>query len=224
MQVQEGKPPKFKAPSGPPTSSDCRECGDRLHMAGPMWGGSLHDKSFVSKLLTHVQGSKDAYKTSPRMEGMLTVVQEELETPFYFSPQKLSRVLHCETPQIAHLSSALLNAGHKISASHALPGSIKTDADRSLIWDIMRSWVKAKAPVKEDRIKENTPQQRILAKEIKHEASFEPHPDAVPPSRKIKLVRYQQNPEPNWGPKARAGGKAAVAVPDTDDTKMDQTI
>jgi tRNA (guanine26-N2/guanine27-N2)-dimethyltransferase len=30
------------------------------------------------------------------------------------------------------------------------------------------------------------------------------HPDANPPSRKYKLVRYQENPEKFWGPKARA--------------------
>nr|CAG8532165.1 6388_t:CDS:10 [Entrophospora candida] len=31
-----------------------------------------------------------------------------------------------------------------------------------------------------------------------------------PPSRKIKLVRYQQNPEKNWGPKPRALGKRKI--------------
>lgn len=38
-------------------------------------------------------------------------------------------------------------------------------------------------------------------------ADFKIHKDAEPPSRKIKLVRYQQNPEKNWGPKPRASGK-----------------
>jgi tRNA (guanine26-N2/guanine27-N2)-dimethyltransferase len=38
-------------------------------------------------------------------------------------------------------------------------------------------------------------------------ADFKIHKGAEPPSRKIKLVRYQQNPERNWGPKPRASGK-----------------
>jgi tRNA (guanine26-N2/guanine27-N2)-dimethyltransferase len=37
--------------------------------------------------------------------------------------------------------------------------------------------------------------------------NFTEHPDADPESRKIKLVRFQKNPEKYWGPKARAGTK-----------------
>jgi hypothetical protein len=36
------------------------------------------------------------------------------------------------------------------------------------------------------------------------EANFNSHPLAVTQSSKVKLVRYQQNPTPNWGPAARA--------------------
>ena len=39
------------------------------------------------------------------------------------------------------LSSALLNKGYKVSASHAMAGSVKTDAPMDVIWDVMRSWV-----------------------------------------------------------------------------------
>ena len=36
------------------------------------------------------------------------------------------------------------------------------------------------------------------------DVSFEIRNDANPPSRQSKLVRFPGNPEPNWGPKARA--------------------
>ena len=36
------------------------------------------------------------------------------------------------------------------------------------------------------------------------EANFTSHPMTVTQSSKVKLVRYQQNPTPNWGPAARA--------------------
>jgi tRNA (guanine26-N2/guanine27-N2)-dimethyltransferase len=45
---------------------------------------------------------------------------------------------------------------------------------------------------------------------ISFEANFEKHPQSEPPSQKIKLVRYQENPEKNWGPKARAKGARGV--------------
>ena len=33
---------------------------------------------------------------------------------------------------------------------------------------------------------------------------FTPHPQANPESREKNLRRFQINPEPNWGPKARS--------------------
>jgi tRNA (guanine26-N2/guanine27-N2)-dimethyltransferase len=36
------------------------------------------------------------------------------------------------------------------------------------------------------------------------EANFTSHPLTVTQSSKVKLVRYQQNPTPNWGPAVRA--------------------
>ena len=36
------------------------------------------------------------------------------------------------------------------------------------------------------------------------EANFISHPLTVTQSSKVKLVRYQQNPTPNWGPAAKA--------------------
>ena len=35
-------------------------------------------------------------------------------------------------------------------------------------------------------------------------ASFAIRKDANPPSRLLKLARFPENPEANWGPKARA--------------------
>ena len=41
------------------------------------------------------------------------------------------------------------------------------------------------------------------------EANFTHHPKSVTQSSKVKLVRYQHNPAPNWGPgtKAKSGTK-----------------
>ena len=40
-------------------------------------------------------------------------------------------------------------------------------------------------------------------------ANFTHHPKSVTQSSKVKLVRYQHNPAPNWGPgtKAKSGTK-----------------
>ncbi len=36
------------------------------------------------------------------------------------------------------------------------------------------------------------------------EANFSKHPDANPPSRRMKLCRFPANPIDNWGPLAKA--------------------
>lgn len=54
----------------------------------------------------------------------------------------------------------------------------------------------------------------LLEKECITQISFEEHPDANPKSRKDKLLRFQVNPEPHWGPKARATRKAATEAQD----------
>lgn len=38
--------------------------------------------------------------------------------------------------------SALLNAGYKVSFSHANKTSIKTNASNDIIWDVVRAWEK----------------------------------------------------------------------------------
>lgn len=60
-------------------------------------------------------------------------------------------------------------------------------------------------PVVMKNIGEHSPARKILAQPPKFEADFTRHKEAIPPSKNIKLVRYQVNPTPNWGPKARAG-------------------
>ncbi|KAF7793124.1 hypothetical protein EIP86_004233 [Pleurotus ostreatoroseus] len=193
----------YKVHAGPPVSNHCPECNSVLHIAGPMWAGPLHDKEFVSKVLEHVENNEDSYGTVTRMKGMLTVAKEELPTPFYFTPSKVAGMFHCECPPLDDVASAILHAGYDISRSHACAGSLKTTATRADIHDIFRSWVK-KHPVRMDKISETSPARVLLAKEPKSEANFAHHPKSVTSSSKVKLVRYQQNPLPNWGPAAKA--------------------
>ncbi|KNZ71784.1 N(2),N(2)-dimethylguanosine tRNA methyltransferase [Termitomyces sp. J132] len=195
----------FKIQNGPGVAQKCPECDSALHMAGPMWSGPLHDSKFVSKVLDHLEANQDKYGTAVRMKGMLTVAQEELDVPFYFTPARIASSFHCITPTLEEIASALLHAGHKISRSHACAGSLKTTATREDVHNVFRSWIKLK-PVKMENISENSPARRLLAKEPSFEANFKRHPDSVTPSGKMKLVRYQENPTSHWGPGTKAVG------------------
>ncbi|KAL9007475.1 MAG: hypothetical protein Q9173_007268 [Seirophora scorigena] len=63
---------------GPTATPRCEHCGFKTHVAGPMWGGPLHNPHFISRIL-NLLPSLDAkvYATIPRIEGMLTLALNE---------------------------------------------------------------------------------------------------------------------------------------------------
>lgn len=87
--------------------------------------------------------------------------------PFFFFPSALSKVLHTPAPGEALIKGALRRAGYRATRSHCKPGTIKTDAPWSFIWEMMREWVRQKAPVKKGLIKEGTPGWKIMGEEIR---------------------------------------------------------
>ncbi|KAJ8263832.1 hypothetical protein GJAV_G00141800 [Gymnothorax javanicus] len=133
----------------------------------------------------------------------------------YYTLDNLSSTIHCNTPPLLQVRSALLHAGFRVSLSHACKNALKTDAPPAVLWDIMRCWEKSN-PVKRERLSETSPAFRILSSEPSLQACFEIREDANPQSRRRHLVRFQENPQANWGPKARAkeGGGISSALED----------
>ena len=84
--------------------------------------------------------------------------------PFYVIPSALAKVLHCVAPSAAAFRGALIGLDFRVTRSHTKPGSIRTDAPWDVIWEIMREWVRQKAPVKADVIKRGTAGWGIMQK------------------------------------------------------------
>lgn len=198
---------KYSLPNGPAVGETCAHCGQRHHMGGPIWNGPIHDKAFVRRLITLMKKSMDKFQTSKRMLGMLSVIDEELtDVPLYYTLSSLCNRVHCTTIPLKEFRSALLNAGFEVSLSHCASNSIKTNAPISVVWDIMRCWVKTH-PVAEKRLLSDPVCANLLKKEPEFIANFDVHPDAVPESIKNGLLRFQLNPAPNWGPGCRSSPK-----------------
>lgn len=203
--IEEGRSKKYPPALGPPTGPSCDQCGGKFHLGGPIWKEPIHNAEFVKKLLESVKEQSGLFRTSERIIGLLSVIEEELpECPLYYTVDHLCGVLHCSTPSLVQIRSAVMEAGYRASSSHACRTALKTDAPHNVIWDIMRCWEKLN-PVK--RKKENSPGTAILSKEPVIQVSFDAKPGANPASRQNKLLRYQENPEANWGPKPRAKRK-----------------
>jgi tRNA (guanine26-N2/guanine27-N2)-dimethyltransferase len=125
---------------------------------------------------------------------MLAVVSEELpDVPFYYVQDRLCAITKLAPGKLTHFRSALLNAGYRVSLSHAHKLALKTDAPNDFIWDMVRAWEKDN-PAKRDNLEG-------VAKAIIVEATepfmndhnvvidFTDHPDANPPSRTAQLKR-----------------------------------
>ncbi|KAL8928995.1 MAG: hypothetical protein Q9208_001438 [Pyrenodesmia sp. 3 TL-2023] len=179
---------------GPSATPECEHCGFKTHLAGPMWGGPLHNPHFISRILDLLPSlDPKVYATIPRIEGMLTLALDETlfkesptpvspnppstepfpaldpalrdPHPFFFNPSTLSRTLHCSRPSDAQWRGALLGLGYRTTRSHTETGSIRTDAPWDIIWEIMREWVRQKHPIKEGAITKGMAGWAILQKD-----------------------------------------------------------
>ncbi|KAH0629648.1 hypothetical protein JD844_011877 [Phrynosoma platyrhinos] len=204
----------YKAACGPPVGPSCEHCHQRHQLAGPLWAEPLHDVGFVQQVLSAVGNNPGRFQTSRRIQGILSMVLEELsDVPLYYTLDNLSKTVHCNSPSLLQFRSALLHAGYRVSLSHACKSAIKTDAPPP---------VEKLNPVKRERLTESSPAARILSVEPKLQASFTVRADANPSSRKQGLKRFQLNPEPFWGPKARAKAGATVHLGTNAVTPMKQ--
>ena len=149
------------------------------------------------------------------------------EHPFYLVPNALAGIMHCKVPTENAFRGALMHLGYRATRSHAKAGSIKTNAPWSIIWHVMREWVRQHAPVKESSIKEGTVAWALLNNKGDSQkngadgadpantspanvvVNFDEALGAGKKTGRRKLRRYQQNPRPNWGPMSRA--KASTA-------------
>lgn len=195
---------------GPVAPEKCLFCGTFHHIAGPMWGGPIHNEKFIDTMLDiHKTLDPQVYHTISRMEGMLTLARDELkDVPFYFNPQNLASVVRSSSPPHRKILSAICNAGYRVSSTHALAGGIKTDAPYAVIWDILRQWIKEEHNGEISKnLKAGSPGTGIVKSlETSIIVSFADHARALELERlkKSKVVRFQVNPTKNWGPKSKA--------------------
>ena len=85
--------------------------------------------------------------------------------PFFFLPSSLARVLHCVSPSDAAIRGALTGLGYRTTRSHTKAGSICTDAPWSIIWEVMREWVRQMSPIKEGVLKKGMAGWEIMQKD-----------------------------------------------------------
>lgn len=213
---------KYSVAQGPPVDHKCKFCGGTYLLAGPMYGGALHNEEFINEVLRinkeeHAD-MDDTYGTRKRIEGMLTLAKNELtDAPFYFSPNMVSSIIKLQVPALKKVSAGLGSLGYECSMTHAQPSSLKTNAPWEAVWYVMSQCDDTKKDISKMNVKAAgykilKDMDNWLPKEDdehklfdKSNLSFEENEQSgkVEKLRKLKIVKYQENPTKNWGPKAR---------------------
>lgn len=230
---------KYQTPKSVINRDNCEFCQSNINIAGPMYGGEIHNHQFINKILeVNEKSSNDIYKTRERIKGMLTLAKNELSEPFYFNLNQISSFFKSPPISINEFNNALGNLGYKISLTHAKKNCIKTDAPWEVILMINKCWlIKNNLQLVKDfddgklgktdkniekikLIKENNSNNinlnenmigyKILNSlqqmDLQLEVDFDKENDEsikVKKLRNLKMVRYQENPSKNWGPKAK---------------------
>ena len=142
--------------------------------------------------------------TRDRLRGLLTSCIEELpDAPLYYVLSGLANCIKSSVPPLLEFKSAIVNAGYRVSGHHKEPNAIKTDAPTSVMWDIMRAWVKRRPLSKPPA--PGSAAEKILSVEPSIAVDFS-RPLIVHRMKQTfaNATRFPQNPEKNWGPKPRA--------------------
>lgn len=70
---------KYSIAQAPSVDRFCEHCGSKMHVAGPMWGGPLHNPAFIEKVLDDVENiDEEVHQTKQRVEGVLNTALDEL--------------------------------------------------------------------------------------------------------------------------------------------------
>lgn len=115
--------------------------------------------------------TSDQLSTNPALIPRLPPQTIDL-APFFFIPSTFAKVVHTSTPPEDALRGAIRHLGYRVTRSHCKPGSFKTNAPFSILWEIMREWVRQRSPIKEGKVREGTPGHRILARMRGTERNF----------------------------------------------------
>lgn len=175
---------------------DCEICGGSIKMGGPYWNQPIQDKDFALFALDHVEKNQKLYSTHKRMISFLTLLSNELPTPFFYDLPTISSKLKVNCIPNTIIRSAILNSGFKYSYTHCDPNGIKTDAPVQFLYEANAHYHKEKnGKIEKDSLLEK------MLNESKYKFDFKLREETKKDKEKPLFL---PNPEPNWGPKSRA--------------------
>jgi tRNA (guanine26-N2/guanine27-N2)-dimethyltransferase len=208
----------------------CTICQGAMAVGGPIWAGPLADVDVCKSILEEIDGGAGAFQARDRVDALVRVAAEEVQdAPLFMQLNAMCGVIKTNAPPAAALRTYLASHGYSVSQSHTDPLALKTDAPPELLWDLLRVWAKQAKPGKAKREETGdaasaagvkTAGERLLAVEptlvrcedvdftIKRDQYVRSQTGAA---QGKTAPRFLPNPEPYWGPKARAQPRKGAA-------------
>jgi tRNA (guanine26-N2/guanine27-N2)-dimethyltransferase len=171
---------------------------------------SVNDCVTQFQRLARSDQNGDGEKTPAPKELIPIIPPETIDhCPFFFNPSTLSKVVHCQAPSDAAIRGAIRGLGYRVTRSHCQPGSIKTNAPWTVIWEIMREWVRQHSPIREGAIRENSAGWHIL--QASRDVKSKVDDNSAPPD-----PTHETSNAANVASQANAAEQTPVIITETD--------
>lgn len=114
----------------------CPHCGKPQKLAGPLWLGNIQEPEFCDAVLGELESRRPGkYEQAMKIIGFC---RDEIDIPTYYDQHWLSKKLRVSPGPIGELVSRLKDAGVRASRTHFSGTGFKTDADITLINEMLR--------------------------------------------------------------------------------------
>lgn len=115
----------------------CPFCGRGIDTGGPVWLGSLHEKSFCEAVIAEIK--KRTLDTGKKALKIIETCRDELDIPMFYDQHKICKQTGISAPSMEEFLSMLREKGFAASRTHFNGTSFKTDADILQIGQIIKS-------------------------------------------------------------------------------------
>jgi len=119
-----------------PLKHVCPSCGAKLDIAGPLWLGSIEDKSFCS--LMEREAKQRGLRQEKRLLRMLSLVQNEAEAPAtYYTVDKICDKLNLPIPALQKVIDRVRELGFQAVPTHFNSRGVRTDASEDTLKEVV---------------------------------------------------------------------------------------
>jgi tRNA (guanine26-N2/guanine27-N2)-dimethyltransferase len=115
---------------------ECDLCQSKFSAAGPLWIGEIFDKSFIEKMINHV----DKLSVDPNCKKILLKCLEESQMPpYYFTVDEVAKRMKISPPKLEKLIDSLKQNNFQATVTSFAPTGFRTSANIKQIIKILES-------------------------------------------------------------------------------------